>query len=302
MQFDWDDLRFFQAVARTGSLSGAAKRLGVNHSTVSRRIAAFEEHLGVRLFARLPSGYAPTPAGMDMLESTARMESEAESLERRVLGRDSRLTGSLRVTAPDLAMIQYLPGFRAFRRDYPGIDLELVAENALTNLTKRDADVALRVADRPAEHLFGRCLGRLPVAIYGSKDWFDAQEEPLDLESASWIGWDESLGIGDLHRYLRAEHPGASVTCRVNTAELMRKAIQAGLGIGPIPCTTAAADGDLTQVLPPHPSLERKLWILIHRDLRNNSRVRCFMEFMAEYITSLAGVEPVHQSPVAAAS
>lgn len=299
MQFDWDDLRFFHAVARTGSLSGAAKHLGVNHSTVSRRIGAFEEHLGVRLFARLPTGYSPTAAGLDMLESTARMESEAEALERRVLGRDSRLTGTLRVTAPDIAMIQYMPGFRAFRREYPGIDLEMVAENALTNLTKRDADVALRVADRPAEHLFGRCLGRLPVAIYGSKEWLAGEPGEIDGSSAPWVGWDESMGNGDLYRYLRAHHPDASIVCRVNSAELMKNAVRSGIGIGPIPCSIAERDDSLAQVFPPDASLERKLWILIHRDLRNNTRVRCFMEFMAEYITSLGGIEPA--TPIAAA-
>ena len=119
LAYDWDDLRFFLAVAREGSLSAAAGLLGVTHTTVSRRITAFEQRLGVRLFERLPTGYVPTAAGEEMRHAAGRVEQEVASLDRKVLGRDERLQGTIRVALPDIIAANFMPHFEAFGRAYP---------------------------------------------------------------------------------------------------------------------------------------------------------------------------------------
>src|SRR5690554_1981895 len=187
---NWDDLRVFLAVARAGSLSGAARALGVNHSTVFRRIGAFEQMLGVRLFERLPNGYLLTPAGEAMREGALRVEEEIAGLSRKVTRQDLRLSGTVRVTTIDMLAFGLLPRHIAgFRKDYPGIEIELVVGNATLNLGRREADIALRVGSEPPESLVGRRVGRLVFAVYGSADYCAEKRDP-DLAQHDWIGFD----------------------------------------------------------------------------------------------------------------
>lgn len=161
---NWDDLRVFLAVARAGSLSGAARALSVNHSTVFRRIGAFEAALGVRLFERQSDGYLLTPAGEELRDGALRIEEEIASLSRKVAGQDLRLSGAVRVTTIDMLAFGLLPRHLArFRDAYPGIEIELVVGNTMLNLSRREADVALRVGNTPPETLVGRRVGRLAL-------------------------------------------------------------------------------------------------------------------------------------------
>ena len=163
---DWSDLRFFLAVAEQGSLGGAARALGVNHTTVLRRISAIEQRLGLRLFDLLPSGYAMTAGGEILLSAAKQVEDTISSLERALAGQDLRLVGSLRVTTTDtLAASLMMPIISAFRTAHPGIDLELAISNAMFSLSKRDADVAVRPATHPPENLVGRRIGAVAWAV-----------------------------------------------------------------------------------------------------------------------------------------
>ena len=159
---DWDDVRYFLAAARTGSVRAAAARLGVNHSTVLRRIAQLEEHLGARMFEKLPSGYRLTTAGEEVLEFAIQMEATSHQLETRVLGRDQSVRGLLRVTlTPILATHLLMPDFAEFARLHPDIEMEVLSSGELANLTNREADVAIRVVyDRKT----------LPLNLHGLKD------------------------------------------------------------------------------------------------------------------------------------
>ena len=187
---NWDDLRVFLAVARAGSLSGAARTLGVNHSTVFRRIGAFEAALGVRLFERQPGGYLLTPAGEELRDGALRVEEEIANLSRKVAGQDLRLSGTVRVTTIDMLAFGLLPRHLAgFRDAYPGIEVDLVVGNATLNLSRREADVALRVGNAPAETLVGRRVGRLAFAVYGSAGYRARRPEP-DLALHDWIGFE----------------------------------------------------------------------------------------------------------------
>ena len=158
---DWDDVRYFLAVARGGSVRAAAERLGVNHSTVLRRIAQLEQRLGVRMFEKLPSGYRLTAAGEEVLEFAGQMEASSNQLETRVFGRDQSVRGLLRVTlTPILATHLLIPDFADFARLHPDIEMEILSSGELANLTNREADVAIRVVyDRKT----------LPLNLHGLK-------------------------------------------------------------------------------------------------------------------------------------
>ena len=174
---DWDDIRYFLAVARRGSITSAARDLGVNHSTVSRRIAAFEDNLGVRLFDRIATGYNLTPAGQEMVPSAQRMEEEA-------LGLDTALSGVLRVTTAGTFVNPFLmEQIGRFLTEYPGIDIELVVSTDLANLHAREVDVAIRATMNPPDTLVGRRIGRLTAMLYGRSD-FIAPGEPGAPNSA----------------------------------------------------------------------------------------------------------------------
>lgn len=277
---DWDDLRLFLAVARSGTLSGAARTLGVNHSTVFRRIGAFEEALGVRLFERQPNGYLLTPAGEEMQAGALRVEEEIAGLSRKVTGQDLRLSGTVRVTTIDMLAFGLLPRHLAgFRKAYPGIEIELIVGNATLNLSRREADVALRVGNEPPESLVGRRAGRLMFAVYGSADYCSENTEP-DLARHDWIGFDaEHAAL--VHRF-SSFLPDVKPAMRANSVAAAVAATKAGLGLGPLPCSIADLEPDLVRVAPLPDNFTLDLWLLTHEDLRRTARIRAFLDFVAD--------------------
>jgi len=279
---DWDDLRFFLAVARAGSVSAAARALRVHHATVSRRVHAFEQRVGARLFDRLPGGWATTTAGEEMRAAALRVEGEMQALDRRVLAQDTDLSGRLRVALADSAAYALLPELRAFSLAYPQIELELTAANHLTNLTRREADVAIRVTRSPAEHLVGRKVGTVVFALYGSTDYLSARGKAAALDQHLWLGWDESLAELDVARWMRENVPNAHIIARFDSVLIAYHAAREGFGICFLPCALADRDATLRRVdselLVPCGSM----WLLTHPDLRRTARVRRFIEFMGE--------------------
>jgi DNA-binding transcriptional LysR family regulator len=295
---DWDDLRIFLALTRTRSVRAAANVLGVNNSTVSRRIRTFEKRLGVRLFERLPSGYTLTPAGEDMLGSTLQVEEEIQSLERRVLGQDSRLTGELRVTMPDILATRLLmPSLASFTQIYANIELEVIVSDEQLNLTKREADVAIRMTNNPPEHLVGRRLLRHASTAYASTDYLTQHQVNMDLTDLAdltdstdstglaglnWIGWEDMIPYP---RWVKdSPFPAIPVRHRLNNGMLQLEAIKAGMGIAMLSCFIGDREPELRRLPPGTPQLGREIWILTHADLRNTTRVRTFMDYMATAI------------------
>ncbi|WIY52063.1 LysR family transcriptional regulator [Devosia sp. YIM 151766] len=276
---NWDDLRYFLAVAKTGSLSGAARRLGVNHSTVFRRIGAFETQLGVRLFERLPSGYLLTQAGEEMREGALRVEDEIASLSRKVTGQDLRLSGTIRVTTLDMLAFGLLPRHLAnFRTVYPGIEVELIVGNVTLNLNRREADIALRVGNTPPETLVGRRVGQLVFAIYGSENYL-AGKGGTGLEQHDWIGFDTEHAA--LTRRFSAFLPAAQPLLRTNSIAAAIAATKAGMGLAPLPCGLADLEPDLVHVAALPEDFTLDLWLLTHEDLRQTARIRAFLDFLA---------------------
>lgn len=274
---NWDDLRVAQAVASAGSLSGAAKVLGLSHPTVFRRLRRLESDLGVRLFERGPNGYMATEAGADALACIERMADGAHDLERRVLGRDLQPTGVVRLTTTDSLLHGLLtPLLGAFRATHPGIRLTFLTSTRPFDLGRREADIALRPANRPPETLVGRKVGRIRQAIYGAREGAKA----VDLKRCDWIGPDETMGYRDLTRWLQENDLDARCHVRVDSVLAMQQAAALGLGAAILPCYLADRDLRLQRLSEPVSEMACDLWLLTHEDLRATARIRTVMEFM----------------------
>ncbi|HEX3651239.1 MAG TPA: LysR family transcriptional regulator [Rhizomicrobium sp.] len=291
---DWDDVRYFLAVARGGSVRAAAERLGVNHSTVLRRIAQLEERLGAHMFERLPSGYHLTAAGEEVLEFADQMEVSSNRLETRVFGRDQGVRGLLRVTlAPPLATHLLMPDFAEFARLHPEIEMEILSIGELVNLTNREADVAIRVAYE---------LSALPLNLHGLKgpEVFGGIYMSRDLLAARHAGAPNRIrwivisehGIPNWAR--DCEVRTTEVPFRVTDTEAQIVAVRQGLGVTTLPCFVGDADPLLVRV--PGTPLHKygTLWLLTQGETRKTKRVRLFTEFtsrkLASYAPLLAGL------------
>lgn len=271
---NWDDIRLLLAVSEQGSFAAAARTLGVDHTTVLRRVNAFEAEHGLRLFDRLPGGTTPTAAGEELAAAARRMAAEADALGRRLAGRDLRVEGTLRIATTDTLMAAALPRhLAAFRTAHPGVRLEVSVANRLADLTRRDADVALRPTTAPPETLIGRRLCNIGFAVYGAADAEMGED---------WLGVDDSLGSTVLARWLRATVPPERIALKVDSLLVMRDAAAAGLGRAALPCYLGDADSRLRRLAPELlPVPELGLWLLTHADLRRTARVRAFTEAIA---------------------
>jgi DNA-binding transcriptional LysR family regulator len=280
---DWDDLRYVLAVADAGSLAGAGRRLGVNHTTMLRRIAAVEQRLGLRLFERLPAGYTLTPGGEELIAAARQIETTVTTLERRLAGKDLRLAGTIRVTTTDTLMGSILPEILAeFHASYPGIQVEIAVSNLMFNLTRREADIAIRPASGPPETLIGRRIAKVAFAIYASPDYLARQDAGRDLADHQWLAPDEGLADTAVAEWMRAQVPQARIILAANSLMALCQAARAGLGVAALPCYLGDASPDLVCVHQPIREMETALWILTHADLRRVARVRAFTEFASE--------------------
>ena len=291
---DWDDIRYFLAVARGGSVRAAAGRLGVNHSTVLRRIAQLEERLGAHMFERLPSGYRLTAAGEEVLELAGQMEASSHQLETRVFGRDQGVRGPLRVTmAPTVATHLLMPDLADFARLHPDIEMEILSSGALANLTNREADVAIRVVyDRKT----------LPLNLHGLKgpDVFGSVYISRD-RLAAWRAGDPApirwivISIHGVPDWVReGELRTSGVPFRTTDGEAQIAAVRQGLGITTLPCFVGDPDPLLTRVPGADLHMYGTLWLLTQGETRKTKRVRLFTEFvsgrLAAHAPLLAGL------------
>lgn len=278
---DWDDLRYFLAVGRTGSLSGAARRLGVNHSTVLRRLGSLEQQLGVRLFERTPSGYFMTAAGEELRTRLGNVDEQIESAQRHVAGRDTELSGIIRITTTDtLAFGLLTPLFVEFGHLHPGIELQVCINNAFSSLSKREADIAVRPSNQPPQHLVGRRAGRLASSVYGSADYLRHAPRTDRLAEHAWVGFDDSLAHLGQAQWMEQHVPADRVVYRVNSLAGMTQAVVHGAGLGLLLDVLAESHGTLERVVPAIGALDTDVWILMHPDLRSTARFKAMNEFL----------------------
>ena len=280
---DWDNIRFFLAVAQTGSVSAAADKLGVNQSTASRRINNFEREINVRLFERLSTGYQLTNEGKELQQRAIRMEEETFAIERDIMGKNVELKGPIRLTT-SLVMIDYLlmPILKAFRDTHPGIEIQLDLSDSNYNISQREADVALRVTPAPApENLIGRELGAVELAVYGEKNYLKSYLKNKNYSSLHWIGEDNKNARPN---WLHEHTEPIELVMRTNDVLATTTAIKNGLGVGRLPRFVGDSISELTcfNNAPKLPKIP--LWLLTHVDMRRVSRVKVFNTFLAENI------------------
>ena len=288
--FDWDDLRYFLAIYRAKSLARAASDLGIEDTTVGRRLSALEEKAGTKLFDRTPEGYALTPAGRAVLPRAERMEAEALALEREVSGADGRLEGSVRVTASEVLATRFIaPYIPSFARAHPNLALDLVCTNEVLSLSRREADVALRLSQPREEDVITKELSPIPLALYASKAYVDAHGLP-EAPERTLAG--NTVILFAATRHFRWENDWfepraveARIALRSDSVSSIVSATMAGLGIALLPRAVADPEPTLVRIETETTPRPRIIWQTIHRDMRKTARVRAVTDFLEKILT-----------------
>jgi DNA-binding transcriptional LysR family regulator len=276
--FDWQDLRYFLAVAEAGTLSGAARRLKVDHVTVSRRITALEAALGVRLIDRLPRECRPTSVGARVLDEVIKMNASADAVARTAKAANIPLTGRVSVSAPPVLVAQLLAGAAArFRREYPEILISLAAQGEQVSLSRREADVAIRLV-RPAEaRSVIRKIGRMEFGLYAGSSYSKLGQP----DAWEFIAFDQRYAEMPQQRWLLAIAGQREVACELNHISEHLVAARSGAGIAGLPCFIGEPDPDLVRVDLQAAPFGRDIWLTVHRDLQQSPAVRAVMDFAA---------------------
>ncbi len=296
----WDDFRLIKAIAEAKALPAAAALIGLNHSTVFRRLGQIEDGLGVKLFERHRSGYVPTPAGEEMAQTAERLETDIISFTRKLDGREIKPSGEVRVATNDTLLVDLLtPVFAAFLAQCPEIRLDILLGNQPLNLSKRDADVAIRATDTPPDTLVGRRAARIAWALYGRASDFARASTPTmtTLLTHNWVSLGDQFAGFSVVRHIRQHVAAERIVYKVNSVLGLSEAVEAGVGIGFLPCFIADTRAGLTRLGEPDDGLAADLWLLTHPDLRHSPRVRLFLDFVANQIGRmrplLEGARPI---------
>ena len=287
-RFDWDDLQSFLAVARSGRLTLAARRMGVDHTTLGRRLTGLERALGTSLFERHATGYSLTQQGERLLANAEAMEGMALSIMEDLAGSGGSLSGAVRIGAPDgFGSFFLAPRIGRLGQQHPDLELQLVAMPRLFSLSKREADIAISVAQPEAGRLHARKLTDYELGLYAARSYLD-QGPPItgigDLPGHRFISYIDDLVytpeldyLPQISRDIRPSLKSASLVAQF-------RAVQAGAGIAVLPCFLVAGETDLVRLLPQEVRLIRTFWLLVHSDLRHLSRIRVTAEFIAEEV------------------
>jgi DNA-binding transcriptional LysR family regulator len=286
--FEWDDARYFLAIHRAGTLSAAARRLGVNQSTVGRRLEALEESLGVRLFVRTRDGYSISPAGEHLVPRAERMEDEADAISRELVGQQTQLSGSVRITSSHAFGPRVVaPILAEFHALHPAIELELDADNRMLSLTKREADMAVRFARPPERHLVASKLAELGNAAYCAPSYVAKHGRPRPpFEGHDFVAeWPETTPEA---RWVAQHAAKGRVVFKTMSTHVQLVMTLAGLGIALFPCYIGDDEPGLVRLGPPDPAAQRAVWLVMHRDLQHTPRIRACADFISERIRARA--------------
>jgi DNA-binding transcriptional LysR family regulator len=279
----WDDLQHFLAVCRHATIGGAARALGVNHSTVLRRLASLEVALGQRLFDRLPSGYVLTERGHELAASLAGIAEQIDTAERRVAGGDLAIEGVIRLTTTDTLLHSLLmPYVAEFRWQHPAVEIQVVVNNSFLNLTRREADVAVRGTNKPPENLVGRRVGTIETALYASRDYAKSLGKTWVHDELRWIAPDEALAHLESAKWMRQHVKPGCIVMRADNLVALADAVAAGVGAAFLLRPLAEMRRSLVQLQEPMRQMDTSIWVLTHPDLRRVARVRALTDFLHE--------------------
>ena len=280
----WDDLKYFLAVARSGSLSEAARGLKSSAATTGRHINSLERKLGARLFDHKQTGYVLTTAGNAILRHAEQVEDSVLALEREAFGRDSQITGKVRLaTTDDIAALVIIPHLGDFLHSYPGISIEITTRVDVVNLTRREADIAVRAVRPKKGNFLIRRAGRIDFGLYAHKIYAHTRQlrqGTTDLINVEIITWSEPLAHLRGGPWFAKHAPASPVAFAANTPRLHYAACKAGLGVAILPCMAADLDPDLVCLLPPDRVESVDLWLVVHRELSGAARIRAVVEFL----------------------
>ncbi|MDH5674299.1 MAG: LysR family transcriptional regulator [Myxococcales bacterium] len=280
---NWADLHILLAVARTDSLTAAGRSLGLDQTTVSRRLGRLEEALGASLVVRSRDGHALTPAGERLVRAAELVETTVLDAERDLLGRDRELQGRLRIASADILVQHGAALMGSFIERYPQVELEVTSGSTQRSLSRREADVALRFTAKPEPQLVGRKLVRFAYAPYAAEVLVKRIGRRARLDRFPWLGWDSSLGARGTERWMAKHAKAAKVIARFDAWAALHAAAVAGLGAAIMPCVYADSSG-LIRLRRPVDELGYDLWVLTHEDLRRTARVRAFIEHAAAFM------------------
>jgi len=280
---DWDDLKVFLAISRKGSARGAAQELGVSNSTVTRRLDDMEHKLQAHLFDRTPDGYRMTAVGEQVLPTAEHVEELVLGIERKITGGDQQLQGSIRLTLPPAGRLGFLVTRLArFAQQYPGIDLELTSSFDTADLSRREADIAVRVMPanvHPPEYLIGRHLAQVTASAYVHKSLLNPAA-PDDVSHLTWIG---KRSVDQREEWLAStDYPRLPVRHAIVDFNLLGDAVRNKMGMAFMPCFMAYNDSDIVRVPGAAVVHQSDMWVLTHKDLRLSARMRVLREVIAE--------------------
>ncbi|MDD2760757.1 MAG: LysR family transcriptional regulator [Methylomonas sp.] len=281
-KLNWNDLKYFVEVVHSGNVSEAGYRLGVNQSTVSRRIANLENALGKKsLFDRTAKGWVITPVGEMIVKLAEEMEIQANNIHRKIESDSEDVSGLIKVTVSDVCAKRFvLPVIRDFKRDYPDVDFELIAAEEVLNLAGREADIAIQAIMEPPPNVVGKRICRLAYYVYANPKFM----EDLSSEIPSCITW-----IGDgvtLPNWIKKNFPKLKRAYRTNSSVAMFEMCREGLGLALLPCSLADGVDELVRVPVEHVESGYDVWVLSHVDLRTTARVRMFRDRMVEFLSN----------------
>jgi molybdate transport repressor ModE-like protein len=275
---NWDDLRFALAISRAGSISTAAKVLKVNATTVARRLKAMEKNYNVLLFQKQREGTVLTDAGQKLVEAAESMEALTHDLDAHIEGLDTQLEGIIRVTCTDFFLNHWISDLAEFHQTYPGIELEFITSYEMSNLSKREADIAIRISHSAPPHLIGRAHANARFAVYGSESIINSIGHDAPYSAFPWISWEPSAYRGR-NELLDAKAKGAQVVMRLENAPLIASAIESGIGISILACILGDKSPNLRRIGSDFEG-GYSLWVLTHPDLRASARVSVFTQFI----------------------
>lgn len=291
---DWNDLRYFLAIHRSRTLSGAGRTLKVDQTTVGRRLAAMEAALGARLFSRQTREYTLTPAGDAILPTAERVEEAMLSLARAVDGDDARLEGEVRVTTNEaFANRILLPSLPALRRRHPAIHIEVVCDSRMLDLGRGEADIAVRARRNAQENLVVKKVGVAAFGMYASEAYLARCGLPTsldDLDDHDLIGYSDALGYLAAARWMANVATDRRCVFRGNTILNVAAAASEGVGIAVIPCFLGETDPALRRILPAEPIAALDVWTSVHQDVQRIARIRAVLRHIGEVFRARAGV------------
>ncbi len=289
---DWEELKSFAVVADAGSIRRAARELCVHHSTISRRIDNLEYALGAKLFLRQPEGYVLSAAGEEMVTVVRECGIKLNVAERLITGQDRDLNGTVTATmAGPVAELIFAPRLAEFADTHPDIEVRIAATTQILDISRREADVAIRVDNNPPQSLVGKRLFPYYEAAYASQGYLDAHDFESAPEAARWICWKDTQDRF-IDRTKEAGFGKVPLWGYFPDPSVQRAAARGGLGLALLPCFIGDTDPGLVRASEKKPLKARDIWLLTHSDLRRTARIRAFMEF-AEKV--LREAEPVFQ-------